>query len=336
MLEEHLSDTSGETLLQIRDLCVTYSPAKAKPVRAVDGVSLEAHSGEVIGILGESGCGKSTLASAVLQLLPSNGKIEGGEIFLRGRDLRSMHERELISVRGREISLIPQDPALSLNPVMTVGVQISEVLRAHLPLKARQRRERVHQLLQEMGFERPAEIYSAYPHQLSGGQRQRIVIAQAISCGPALIIADEPTSKLDSSLQAEIVELLSTICKRYGTAIIIITHDPMLLAGFADHIAVMYGGRIVEIGKCAEIMERPLHPYTQALMRIAKASTIAEGANKKRFPTIEGEVFNPAMLRTGCRFEPRCQERMEVCLHSDPPNRSPEQERLVSCFQYDK
>jgi ABC-type dipeptide/oligopeptide/nickel transport system ATPase component len=291
MLQEHPSYHAGKPLLQIRGISVTYSPAKAKPVLAVDGVSLEVRSGEVIGILGESGCGKSTLANAVLQLLPSNGRVESGGILFKGRDLLNLRERELTSIRGREISLIAQDPALSLNPVMTVGTQISEVLRAHLALKATQRRERVHQLLQEMGFERPGEIYSAYPHQLSGGQRQRIVIAQAISCSPALIIADEPTSKLDASLQAEIVERLSTIRKRHGTAMIIITHDPMLLAGLADRIAVMYGGQIVEIGKCAEMMERPLHPYTQALMRVAKTSSITDVGKKKRFATIERELL---------------------------------------------
>lgn len=291
MLKDHPSGDAGDTLLEVRELHVSYSPAKAKRVKAVDGVSLEVRPGEVIGILGESGCGKSTLANSVLQSLPSNAKIESGHIFFKGRDLLNLHERELTSLRGREISLIPQDPALSLNPVMTVGTQISEVLRAHVPLKARQRRERVHRLLEEMGFERPAEIYGAYPHQLSGGQRQRIVIAQAISCGPALVIADEPTSKLDASLQAEIVERLFAIRKSHGTAMIIITHDPMLLAGLADRIAVMYGGQIVEIGKCAEMMERPSHPYTQALMRVAKSSSTTDVGKKKRFATIERELL---------------------------------------------
>jgi ABC-type dipeptide/oligopeptide/nickel transport system ATPase component len=291
MLEEYPSGGAGESLLEIRGICVSYSPSKAKPVCALDGVSLEVRSGEIIGLLGESGCGKSTLANSVIQSLPSNAKIESGEIVFKGRNLLNLRERELTSIRGREISLVPQDPALSLNPVMAVGTQISEVLRAHLPLRATQRRERVHELLQEMGFERPSEIYHAYAHQLSGGQRQRIVIAQAISCGPALLIADEATSKLDASLQLEIVEYLSAIRKRHGTAMIIITHDPMLLAGFADRIAVMYGGQIVELGKCADMMERPLHPYTQALMRVAKSSSIADVSKKKRFPTIDRELL---------------------------------------------
>jgi ABC-type glutathione transport system ATPase component len=291
MLEEYPSGGAGESLLEIRGISVSYSPSKAKPVCALNVVSLEVRSGEIIGILGESGCGKSTLANSVIQSLPSNAKIESGEIVFKGRNLLNLRERELTSIRGREISLVPQDPALSLNPVMAVGTQISEVLRAHLPLNARQRREQVHQLLQEMGFERPEEIYRAYPHQLSGGQRQRIVIAQAISCGPALLIADEATSKLDASLQLEIVEYLSAIRKRHGTAMIIITHDPMLLAGFADRIAVMYGGQIVELGKCADMMERPLHPYTQALMRVAKSSSIADVSKEKRFPTIDRELL---------------------------------------------
>ena len=291
MLEEYPSGGAGESLLEIRGISVSYSPSKAKPVCALNVVSLEVRSGEIIGILGESGCGKSTLANSVIQSLPSNAKIESGEIVFKGRSLLNLGERELTSIRGREISLVPQDPALSLNPVMAVGTQISEVLRAHLPLNARQRREQVHQLLQEMGFERPEEIYRAYPHQLSGGQRQRIVIAQAISCGPALLIADEATSKLDASLQLEIVERLSAIRKRHGTAMIIITHDPMLLAGLADRIAVMYGGQIVELGTCAEMMERPLHPYTQALMRVAKSSSIADVSKEKRFPTIDRELL---------------------------------------------
>jgi peptide/nickel transport system ATP-binding protein len=313
-----------------------YSPGKGNPVRALDGVSLEVHRGELIGILGESGCGKSTLANTVLRLLPSNAKVERGEIVFWTRNLLSLPESELCSIRGREISLVPQDPALSLNPVMAIGTQISEVLRAHLPLRAKQRRDRVHDLLGEVGFDRPEDIYDAYPHQLSGGQRQRVIIAQAISCGPSLIIADEPTSKLDASLREDIIGLLSRIRERHGAAVIIISHDPTIFAGCADRIAVMYAGRVVEAGNCAGMFMRPFHPYTQSLMRLATTSAVAGGTLKGRFPMIEGESPDPTAVRRGCQFERRCQERMEVCLNHDPQESTPEQERFVSCFKYDK
>ena len=318
----------------MRELSVTYSPEDAEPIRALDGVNIEVRSGEIVGILGESGCGKSTLASALLRLLASHAKCEGGSILFCGRDVLNLSERELRAIRGREVSLIPQDPALSLNPVMTAGSQVGEVLRAHLPLNPQQRRERVMELCREVGFDQPQEIYSAYPHQLSGGQRQRIAIAQAVACRPALLIADEPTSKLDATLQAEIVALLSQIRRQHGTAILVISHDPTLFAGFADRIAVMYAGRIVEVGSSAEIFGRPLHPYTQALMRIATSAVVTGSSARVRLPAIEGDSPDPACIPVGCRFEPRCSERMDVCSRRYPREFMPEPSRPVNCFKY--
>jgi len=203
-----------------------------------------------------------------------------------------------------------------------------------LPFNAQQRRERVLQLLGEVGFDHPQEIYSAYPHQLSGGQRQRIVIAQAVACGPALLIADEPTSKLDAPLQAEIVALLAQIRRQHGTAILVISHDPALFAGFADRIAVMYAGRIVEAGTSGEIFGRPLHPYTQALMRIAASALVTGSSTRVRLPAIEGESPDPTRIPAGCRFEPRCSERMGVCSSRYPREFMPEPSRPVNCFKY--
>ena len=324
----------NSNLAEVRDLSVTYHPEHGAPIRALDGLSIEVRPSEIVGILGESGCGKSTLASAMLCLLAPHAKCESGTILVRGRDLLNLPERELRAIRGREISLIPQDPALSLNPVMTTGSQIGEVLRAHLPLTAQQRRQRVTELLREVGFDQPEEIYSAYPHQLSGGQRQRIAIAQAVACRPALLIADEPTSKLDATLQAEIVALLSQIRRQHGTAILVISHDPTLFAGFADRIAVMYAGRIVEVGNSAEIFVRPLHPYTQALVRLATSSVVTGSSARIRLPAIEGESPDPTCVPVGCRFEPRCSERMDVCSRRYPREFMPEPSRPVNCFKY--
>ena len=326
-------DGSRDYFLQVRDLTVTYCAEHGDPVRALDGVGIDVRAGEVVGILGESGCGKSTLASAMLRLLARHAKVGGGAILLHGRDLLNLSERELRTIRGREISLIPQDPALTLNPVMTAGAQVGEVLRAHLPLNARQRRTRVLELFREVGFDCPEEIYSAYAHQLSGGQRQRIAIAQAVACRPALLIADEPTSKLDAPLQAEIIALLSQIRRQHGTAILIISHDPMVFAGFADRIAVMYAGRIVEAGSSTEIFGRPLHPYTQALVRISKSSMVTS-STRSRLPSIDGESPDPTCIPIGCRFEPRCSERMDVCARRYPHTSMPEPARPVNCFKY--
>jgi peptide/nickel transport system ATP-binding protein len=329
-----LVDGSKKDVLQVRELTVTYYPENSNPICALDKASIAVRAGEVVGILGESGCGKSTLANALLRLLPAHAKCDEGTILLGERELLVLSERELCAIRGREISLIPQDPALALNPVMTAGSQIGEVLRAHLPLNAHQRRSRVMELLLEVDFDHPEEIYSAYPHQLSGGQRQRIAIAQAVACRPALLIADEPTSKLDATLEAEVVALLSQIRRQHGTAILMISHDPKVFARFADRIAVMYAGRIVEVGTSAEIFERPLHPYTQALVRIATSSIVIGSSARMRTSAIDGESPDPACLPVGCRFEPRCSERMEVCSLRYPREFMPEPSRPVNCFKY--
>jgi oligopeptide/dipeptide ABC transporter ATP-binding protein len=327
-------DDSSKHLLQVRELTVTYFPADDDPVRALDGVSLDICPGEVVGILGESGCGKSTLANALLKMLPQQAKCESGSILFRGSDLLNLPERNLRAIRGQEISLIPQDPALALNPVMTAGSQVGEVLRAHLSLNTQQRRERVMELLREVGFDQPQEIYGAYPHQLSGGQRQRIAIAQAVACRPALLIADEATSKLDAPVQAEMVRLLSQIRRQHDTTILAISHDPAFLAGFADRMAVMYAGRIVEVARADKIFSRPLHPYTQALVRIAASSVVTGAPTSTRLPVINGESPNPACFPLGCRFEPRCGERMDICARSYPQEFTPAPSRTVSCFRY--
>ena len=327
-------DGLTEYSAEVRELAVTYSCEGGGTIHALDGVNLKIRAGEVVGILGESGCGKSTLASALLRLLAPNARCEDGTILICGRNLLNLPEKELRLIRGRVISLIPQDPALTLNPVMTVGSQIGEALRAHLPGTASQRRTHVKELLHEVGFDHADEIYSAYPHQLSGGQRQRVAIAQAVACRPALLIADEPTSKLDATLQTEIIALLAQIRRQHGTAILAISHDPALFAGFADRIAVMYAGRIVEAGTSAETFGRPLHPYTQALMRIAAARVVTGSNTRAWLPAIEGEPFDPTSIPGGCRFAPRCSERMDVCSRRYPGEFMPELSRPVNCFKY--
>jgi oligopeptide/dipeptide ABC transporter ATP-binding protein len=327
-------DRATDNLLRIHALGVTYSQPNGERLRALDEISLDLRPGEVLGILGESGCGKSTLANAILRLLPAHAQIENGHILFRDRDLFRLSEPELRQIRGRGISMIPQEPALSLNPVMTVGTQIAEILRAHLPLTSKQRHVRVSDLLWEVGFDQPSRVYSVYPHQLSGGQRQRIVIAQAIACEPAVLIADEPTSKLDGPLRSEIMDLLSGLRQKHGTAILVISHDLTLMAELADRIAVMYAGSIVEIGARREMFLRPFHPYTQALLQLAQSSLATVPGAKHRFPQIEGELANGATLQAGCRFEPRCPDRMSMCVAHSPPEVAPEPARSVSCFKY--
>lgn len=246
----------------------------------------------------------------------------------------TMRDSELRSVRGAKVAIVPQDPAMSLNPVLKIGTQISEVLRAHMPLRKQQRKTRVLELMEELGFDDPERIASAYPHELSGGQRQRVVIAQAIACNPALLIADEPTSKLDSQSQAELLTLLITVVRRHGTSLILITHDPGILMGIADRIAVMYAGSVVEEGTADEVVRNPLHPYTQALLRLFTSGRRWEASRFEKFPVIAGEVPDLAHPAPGCRFEPRCPERMSVCSGEDPQEFNVSSSHRVSCFKH--
>jgi len=303
-------------------------------VQALDDASLTVGRGKRLGILGESGSGKSTLAAAVMRLLPRHACVENGSVQFRGQDISGLPESELQRIRGAEIALISQDPAQALNPVITVGDQIAEVLRAHRKMTRRERRSRVEELLGEVGFDRPTEIYGAYPHELSGGQRQRIVIAQAVACRPLLVIADEPTSKLDASLQAEVLSLLQGLSERHEIAFVLISHDPVVLAGFADRIAVIYAGRVVEEGSTEEIFLSPLHPYTQALIRLAGRHLFSV-SERTRLRAIESEPPDMASVATGCPFASRCPERMQVCDEGYPRETTSQSSHRVSCFKYE-
>jgi oligopeptide/dipeptide ABC transporter ATP-binding protein len=297
----------------------------------VKHASFSIAAGEVVGILGESGSGKTTLALALARMLPPAAQYEGGAIGFRGANLLQMPAKQLAALRGGHIAIIWQDPALSLNPVMRVGTQIAEVLRAHACREPREREGRALELLAEVGFERPAEVARAYPHQLSGGQRQRVAIAQALCCRPALVIADEPTSKLDAALQVEILSLLARLRQRHGMACLIISHDPAVFAGWAERLLVMYAGEIVEAGTREQVLLRPLHPYSQALARLAAAPS----PPRERLPVIAGEPPDLMRLPAGCAFAPRCPERLPVCAGSRPRPVAQQENRQVSCFKYE-
>jgi len=272
------------------------------------------------------------LAHALVGLLPRSGAIDSGTITFKGVNLLEMSEVHLRTIRGHKISLVPQEPALALTPVMTAGAQIAEVLNAHLRLGRKERKERVLDLLGQMGFEHPGEVAAAYPHQLSGGQRQRIVLAQAIACEPELLIADEPTSKLDASLRSEIANLLSQLHRTHGMAILLISHDVPLVASLASQIVLMYSGRVVESSPRADMIARPLHPYGQQLLELARSSSVMAAGVRPTLPVIDRNHREGAA--SGCCFEPRCGERMSICAESAPRDVQPEAARTVNCFKY--
>jgi oligopeptide/dipeptide ABC transporter ATP-binding protein len=321
-------------ILEVRDLHVGYRSPPQALTPALSGVNLTVERGEVLGILGESGSGKSTLAAALLRLLPATGQIVRGEILFEGKNLLGANSEDLRRLRGARISLVFQEPSLALHPTMRIGRQVEEVLRAHgLPAKGR-RGEKMASVLAELFGADAGRISSSYPHQLSGGQRQRVAMAQAIACGPSLLIADEPTAALDSVTQAEILGVLARLRRELHLTIILITHNPALLAGVADRVLVLYAGEVAEVGPARTVLTAPKHPYTQALLRCLPPIRASREAPRSQLPVIPGDPPQMAALPSGCRFEPRCHERMAACAARAPASTALGESHSVSCFKY--
>jgi peptide/nickel transport system ATP-binding protein len=324
----------SDHLLEVNNLR-THFPTRAGLVRAVDGVSFYLNRGELLGLVGESGCGKSMTALSVMRLIAPPGKIVAGEILFDGKDLLKLSDAEMRQMRGDDIGMIFQDPMTSLNPVYTVGEQIAEALRLHRKLSRKQAKQAAIEAMREVAIPDPARRVSDYPHQLSGGMRQRIMIAMALACNPKLLIADEPTTALDVTIQAQILELLDELRKQRDLGVLLITHDLGVVAEVADRVAVMYTGRIVEESPVDELFARPKHPYTEGLLRSVPKLTISEVAKKGSLETIEGTVPRPTDLPPGCHFAPRCSHRMPRCTAEDIPLYELEGAVKVRCVLYD-
>ncbi len=319
--------TGGEApLLRVEHLTTTF-PGNGRPIRAVDDVSFHVRRGETLGLVGESGCGKSVTALSIMRLVQPPGAIESGAIYFRDRDLFALSEREMRRVRGAEISLIFQEPMTALNPVFSIGDQIAEALLVHGRARRSEARAQAIQLLASVSIPDPERRVSDYPHQLSGGLRQRALIAIALACRPALVIADEPTTALDATIQAQILELLRELRSGFDLSMLLITHDLGVVAETADRVAVMYAGRIVEEGPVRDIFHSAKHPYTQGLL-----ASIPGGTPGSRLRAIEGTVPDLAALPPGCAFAPRCPERFEPCDAAPPGSTSIGPDRRVECY----
>jgi oligopeptide/dipeptide ABC transporter ATP-binding protein len=304
------------TLLEVRNL-QTHFATRGGVVRAVDGVSWDVREGETVALVGESGCGKSVSALSIMRLVaPPAGRIVGGQILFKGRDLLELGEEEMRQVRGREIGMVFQEPMTSLNPVLSIGRQLTEGLETHLKLPPAAARSRAEELLAMVGIPDPARRLRQYPHQFSGGMRQRMMIAMALACNPSLVLADEPTTALDVTIQAQILELMKDLSRRLGVAMLIITHNLGVVARYADRVNVMYAGRIVERGTAREVYGRPRHPYTLGLLRSVPR---LDEPRRARLAPIEGQPPDLTRLPPGCAFAPRCGFCVARCMREVPP-----------------
>jgi oligopeptide/dipeptide ABC transporter ATP-binding protein len=319
-------------LLEIENL-QTHFVTEAGTVRAVDGVSLTMMKGETLGVVGESGCGKSVTALSVLRLIPNPpGRIVGGAIRLEGRDLLQLPEDEMRKVRGGRISMIFQEPMTSLNPVFTVGDQIAEGIRLHQGLSKRDAWSKAVEMMKLVRIPDPERRVKEYPHQMSGGMRQRVMIAMALSCNPALLIADEPTTALDVTIQAQILELLNQLKSEIGMAVMLITHDLGVVADTAARVAVMYAGRVVEEAPVLQLFATPKHPYTQGLLN--SIPRIEKAARRPRLQAIPGMVPDLLDLPRGCKFQARCSKVFEPCRGDEPPLKTVGKDHQARCYLY--
>jgi len=316
-------------LIQVKDLRTSFFTPEGE-VRAVDGVSFSIGEGETLGLVGESGCGKSVTALSLMRLVPSPpGKIVGGEILYRGQDLLKLNGAAMRKIRGNEISMIFQEPMTSLNPVFTIGNQIGEAIHLHQGLGRKETRDKTIEMLRLVKIADPESRIDDYPHQLSGGMRQRAMIAMALSCNPSLLIADEPTTALDVTIQAQILELIKELQNKLGMSLLLITHDLGVVAEQADEVAIMYAGKIVERAQTKAIFNRPLHPYTVGLLNSLPG---ARGKKKKRLEAIPGVVPSLLELPSGCHFRDRCPKAAGICAEGEPELAEREKGHWAACY----
>jgi oligopeptide/dipeptide ABC transporter ATP-binding protein len=319
-------------LLEIENLRTQFFTS-AGTVRAVDGISYSVEAGEVVALVGESGCGKSVSALSILRLIPNPpGRIVGGSIRFKGTDLLQLSDAEIRAVRGRRIAMVFQEPMTSLNPVLTIGLQLTETLTHHLGMKTDAARARAIELLNLVGISDPDQRLGQYPHHFSGGMRQRVMIAMALCCEPELIIADEPTTALDVTIQAQILELMKGLTKQLGVALIIITHNLGVVARYADRVNVMYAGKIIERGNAQQIYHETSHPYTLGLLRSVPR---LDQPRKAKLDPIEGQPPDLARLDDGCAFRPRCRYAVERCATEIPPLEGVRDGHVSACWQRD-
>ncbi|MCZ6625134.1 MAG: ABC transporter ATP-binding protein [Deltaproteobacteria bacterium] len=317
-------------LLELRGL-KTYFHTSQGVVKAVDGVSYDVRAGETVALVGESGCGKTMSALSIMRLVPKpQGSIVGGEIRFQGRNLLTLGEEEMRKVRGAEIAMIFQEPMTSLNPVLTIGRQITETLEAHNAVSKEEAKRRALELLQLVGIPDPEQRLSDYPHRLSGGMRQRVMIAIALSCNPKLILADEPTTALDVTIQAQILELMRGLSQKFGVALMIITHNLGVVARYADRVHVMYAGKVIESASAREIYQNPRHPYTIGLLRSVPR---LDQPRKAKLDPIKGQPPDLWNLPDGCSFRPRCKFAVEKCANEVPPLREAGEAHRSACWE---
>lgn len=322
----------GKNIVEFKNLSISFKTEEGV-VRAVNDVSFEVRKGEVLGIVGESGCGKSVTSMSLMRLLPVPPAIyESGSINLNGVNILTISEEEMREKRGSEVAIIFQEPMTSLNPVLKIGFQISEVMLIHENISKEEAKKRAIEMIKLVGIPRAETIYNSYPHELSGGMRQRIMIAIALACNPKVLIADEPTTALDVTIQAQILDLIKDMKKKFDTSIMMITHDLGVIAEMADYVVVMYAGKIVEKGKVIDIFKNPQHPYTIGLM---KSKPTFEGKSEKLY-SIPGQVPNPMELPNYCYFYDRCDKRKDSCKQGIPELVSIGNSHYVSCYQIGK